>query len=169
MLNKLFISMLLAISLVSCGGKYKVVIQKEEEEKKMEVAATTQAVPAVAPVQEVKTSYQQELLTKMRSFDKSVKADLDSGVNMAGAASRSLEAWDAELNKVYKLLKGKLSSSEQEQLKIEQRQWIKERDRKAEDDSAELGGSDAVMSRNMSLSEETRNRTLELAKMYDEK
>lgn len=34
MSKKLFISMLLAISLVSCGGKYKVVIQKEGEEKK---------------------------------------------------------------------------------------------------------------------------------------
>ena len=105
----------------------------------------------------------------MRPFDKNVKADLKSGVDMSGTASRSLEGWDAELNKVYKLLKGKLSSSEQEQLKIEQRQWIKERDRKAEEDSAELGGTDGAMVYNMSLSEETRNRTLELAKMYDEK
>lgn len=170
MLNKLFISMLLAISLVSCGGKYKVVIQKEGEEKKTEAAATTQAAAPAAPaVQEVKTSYQQELLAKMRPFDKNVKADLKSGVDMSGTASRSLEGWDAELNKVYKLLKGKLSSSEQEQLKIEQRQWIKERDRKAEEDSAELGGTDGAMVYNMSLSEETRNRTLELAKMYDEK
>ncbi len=167
MSKKLFISMLLAISLVSCGGKYKVVIQKEGEEKKTEAAATTQA--AAPAVQEVKTSYQQELLAKMRPFDKSVKADLNSGVDMSGTASRSLEGWDAELNKVYKLLKGKLSSSEQEQLKIEQRQWIKERDRKAEEDSAELGGTDGAMVYNMSLSEETRNRTLELAKMYDEK
>lgn len=60
MSKKLFISMLLAISLVSCGGKYKVVIQKEGEEKKTEAAATTQA--AAPAVQEVKTSYQQELL-----------------------------------------------------------------------------------------------------------
>ena len=167
MSKKLFISMLLAISLVSCGGKYKVVIQKEGEEKKTEAAATTQA--AAPAVQEVKISYQQELLAKMRPFDKNVKADLKSGVDMSGTASRSLEGWDAELNKVYKLLKGKLSSSEQEQLKIEQRQWIKERDRKAEEDSAELGGTDGAMVYNMSLSEETRNRTLELAKMYDEK
>ncbi len=66
-------------------------------------------------------------------IDKQLKACLDSGQNettsrMVGCTADAERAWDAEMNKYYKLLQGVLSSEEKAKLKEAQLKWLAFRD-----------------------------------------
>lgn len=54
---------------------------------------------------------------------------MDCNAKMVETTSKSLYNWDKELNKIYSLLINKLSAKEAENLRIEERMWIKERDK----------------------------------------
>ena len=68
--------------------------------------------------------------------------------------------WDEELNAIYPLVMKKLTPSQQEELKTEQRKWIKQRDAKL--DKAEDSTEHAYLFFDLTL-----ERTYELAKLYD--
>ena len=68
--------------------------------------------------------------------------------------------WDEELNAIYPLVMKKLTPSQQEELKTEQRKWIKQRDAKL--DKAEDSTEHAYLFFDL-----TFDRTYELAKLYD--
>lgn len=70
------------------------------------------------------------------------------------------EGWDEELNTVYQLLMKKLTPSQQEELRTEQRKWIKMRDTK-------LGNSEDDLDKADLFYNLTMDRTYELAKLYD--
>lgn len=71
------------------------------------------------------------------------------------------EVWDDELNRIYGLLKEKLSSEQMEKLRNEQRSWIKERDNQTENPD-EIG----YLTRVELLNDLTRERTLYLIDLY---
>lgn len=54
---------------------------------------------------------------------------MDFSVKMVETTSKSLSNWDKELNKIYSLLMNKLSAKDANNLRNEERMWIKERDK----------------------------------------
>ena len=69
-------------------------------------------------------------------------------------------AWDDELNAVYQALMKKLTPSQQEELRTEQRKWIKQRDAKLNESGYHLVNADLFYNLTM-------DRTYELAELYD--
>ena len=84
-------------------------------------------------------------------------------------ARTDLEIADAELNKVYKALRSKLSDDEKNRLKEVQLSWLKYRDKNAEfEASLYEGGSIAPMVHAGSLTTSTVLRTEQLKGMFRE-
>ena len=95
-------------------------------------------------------------------------------------AGEVFEAWDRELNKVYKLLMSELPDSQKTKLRNEERAWLKRKDREMDkaaeemsmgrDENGELigcgtGCGHAARATNIEM---TKERTIELARMYDD-
>ena len=115
-------------------------------------------------------TYTKELESRMEKLEKEMQSKLDSGVTseMINANSELYEAWDVELNKVYKLLMERLSKDKKEKLRNSQRAWIKSKEKKANEASKEAdGGTLAGVLYSGTLASMTKERTIELAKMYD--
>ena len=116
-------------------------------------------------------NYEKNLIVKMKSVDDELDDMLsyaESTSDMANAINYAAEAWDAELNNIYKILMNELSQEEQISLRNIQQDWIKRRDFKineAVEDSG--GGSASIVSGKSVFLEETKKRTLELARIYD--
>ena len=113
-------------------------------------------------------NYESDLLNRMKPVEKKADSMLDSAtsnVEMVEAIVYEADEWDTELNKVYKLLMSNLSKDGQNSLRNVQRQWIKERDRKIALENS--GGTMDLINKNSVFLEETKKRTLELAKSYD--
>ena len=113
-------------------------------------------------------NYESDLLNRMKPIEKKANSMLDSAtstVEMVEAIVYEADEWDTELNKVYKLLMSNLSKDGQNSLRNVQRQWIKERDRKIALENS--GGTMDLINKNSVFLEETKKRTLELAKSYD--
>lgn len=87
---------------------------------------------------------------------------------MIETRENALYYWDIELNKIYALLKEKLSSDEFDKLRIEQRQWIKDRDNAA-NDALSHAGTIANVDYIDVLFLRTKQRTIELIEMYFDK
>lgn len=94
-------------------------------------------------------------------------------------AGEAFEAWDKELNKIYKLIMSKLPESQKIKLRNEERAWLKRKDKEMDkaaeemamgrDENGELVGCGTDCghaSRAMNI-EMTKERTIELARMYD--
>ncbi|MDO5089156.1 MAG: lysozyme inhibitor LprI family protein [Leptotrichiaceae bacterium] len=116
-------------------------------------------------------SYESSLLKRMETLEAELKPALDSGItsDMVNASSALSEAWEAELNKVYKLLMAELPENEKVKLRTAQREWIKKRKIEAEKEAKEFeGGTIANLLSSGTELELTTERTIELAKMYDD-
>jgi len=75
--------------------------------------------------------------------------------------------WDDELNDIYSVLKAQLSPSDMKNLQSEEIQWIKDRDTKAKNNSAEMaGGSMEKVLYEGSLAESTKERCYVLVDKY---
>lgn len=86
-----------------------------------------------------------------------------SQTEMNECSSSDYNTLDKELNRVYKELMSKLSDTEKEELKKEQRKWIKYKNSEAAKDAAEFsGGSMASMMYSDSLTYSTKKRVEEL-------
>jgi uncharacterized protein YecT (DUF1311 family) len=88
--------------------------------------------------------------------------------SMINTCESGRKVWDNELNTVYKLLMKKLPKEDQKLLRKDEGQWIKDRDKTAKEDGDEF--SDEEMKQlviTFALYEETKNRTIELAELYD--
>lgn len=78
-------------------------------------------------------NYEKNLIAKMRTVDEELNDMLSyaqSTADMINAVNYASEAWDKELNNIYKILMNDLSKEEQISLKNKQREWIKRRDSK---------------------------------------
>jgi hypothetical protein len=95
-------------------------------------------------------------------------------------ADEVFTAWDKELNKVYKLLMSELSDSQKTRLRNEERAWLKRKDKEMDRAAEETavgrdenwnligcGTGCGHASRAMNI-EMTKERTIELARMYDD-
>ena len=113
-------------------------------------------------------NYENDLLNRMKPVEKKADSMFSSAqttVEMLDALSYVSDEWDTELNKVYKLLMSGLSKDGQNSLRNAQRNWIKERDKKIAAENS--GGTMDLINGSSIFLEETKKRTLELAKAYD--
>ena len=113
-------------------------------------------------------NYESNLLGRMKLVEQNSESMLDSAqttAEMVNAVSYASNEWDAELNKIYKLLMSSLSKDGQNSLRNAQRSWIKERDKKIAGENS--GGTIDLVNKNSIFLEETKKRTIELARIYD--
>ena len=117
--------------------------------------------------------YEDELTERMKVEEEKAQSVWDSGVraDMINASVNLDDEWEKELNKVYDLILKKLPAKEKTKFKAEQQKWkqdTKIKLKKAYDKyvveegermAGELAASDGL--------EETKDRALKLAKMYD--
>lgn len=83
------------------------------------------------------TSYEAELMDRMSSFSK----------DDYQRADEVFKAWDKELNQVYKLLMSELSQNEKIELRNEERDWLKRKEKEIERRAGELcAGTDKMES-----------------------
>ena len=114
-------------------------------------------------------NYESDLLNRMKPVEQKYNSMLESSVStldMVNSMAYATEEWDVELNKVYKLLMSSLSKDGQTSLRNVQRNWIKKRDQKVSA-ASNSGGTMDLINGNSVFLEETKNRTLELARSYD--
>lgn len=113
-------------------------------------------------------NYENDLLGRMKTVEQKSGSMLDSAqttAEMINAVSYTSNEWDTELNKIYKLLMSSLSKDGQNSLRNAQRSWIKERDKKIAGENS--GGTIDLVNKNSIFLEETKKRTIELARIYD--
>jgi uncharacterized protein YecT (DUF1311 family) len=111
------------------------------------------------------------------SLDVLLQKRLDSSINQTTLGMVSCEvwakgAWDAQLNKYYRLLMGLLSAAEKEKLKASQVNWLKYRDSEYDFISALYGNMQGTMWRPAAVGAEVeivRQRALELKAYYSDK
>lgn len=146
-------------------------IKGQNEQKSVQVTVSKETVPASASADSKRrTDYETELMNRMSSFSK----------DDYQRADEVFKAWDKELNQVYKLLMSELSQDEKTKLRNEERIWLKRKEREIKRRAAEMcAGTDengnlygcgtgyGTEARAADI-EMTKERTIELARMYDE-
>ena len=175
-MKKLLLIMLLAL-IVSCGKKDEELekakrdaeIEQKVEEKMKEMAAEekkTEKKDSGQTTSKAKTSsgdYKEKLIARTKSMDSQynkITSDSNDIYDNIDEINSLGENWDTELNKVYQLLMSKLSENKKQELKTEQRKWIKDRDKEIEATGDNLVQADTFYNL-------TKERTLELASLYD--
>ncbi|KQL39226.1 hypothetical protein AN960_09650 [Bacillus sp. FJAT-25509] len=123
-------------------------------------------------VENNKLNLQQTYLTKLNDIEASM-TDLDSlyksGItkDMVEAEGEKLNRWDTALNEIYQVLMRELPSSEASKLKVEERAWVKEKERIATNEAAEYkGGTFENVQYMNSLARLTKERAYELVNSY---
>jgi hypothetical protein len=149
--------------------KTKQEMLKTQNDQQM-VQVTTSQETSVPVVAKKRTNYEAELMSRMSSVPEN---------NMVNAGEVFM-AWDKELNKVYKLLMSELPESQKTKLRNEERAWLKRKDKEMDRAAEEMaagrdengnligcGTGCGHAERAMNI-EMTKERTIELARMYDD-
>ena len=146
------------------------IAKSQSQQQSAQVTTASQETTTAPVVRKRRTNYEAELMNRMSSVPEN---------NMVNA-NEVFEAWDQELNKVYKLLMSELSDSQKTRLRNEERAWLKRKDKEMDkaaeemsagrDENGELigcgtGCGHASRAANIEM---TKERTIELARMYDE-
>ena len=97
-------------------------IKTQNEQQQMAQVTTSQEIPA-SVVAKKSTNYEAELMNRMSSVQDTGFDGSDS--QMYYQAEAAYQAWDKELNKVYKLLMSELPDSQKTKLRNEERAWLK--------------------------------------------
>lgn len=96
-----------------------------------------------------------------------IQSEIGYGVDQTVEDSEiAFNRWDNALNEIYSILKNRLSTSEMDSLKQNQRNWIKERDIEADRSSLKSDGTRDQLKYNQSLANSTRDRCYELVENY---
>lgn len=117
-------------------------------------------------------SNKQKYLDEMDILDENLNMKLKgklegTNLEMIEAESEMYESWDEILNKVYSEIINKLSQEEKDKLILEENNWIKERDKKADAAAKEVeGGSMEPLAKITSLVVSTKERCYELVNNY---
>lgn len=86
---------------------------------------------------------------------------------MKNVEGERFDVWDGLLNEIYQVLEKQLPEEEMEQLRVEQREWIKHRDNKAKEASLEYeGGTMEQLEYTAVLNDLTEERCFELVENY---
>ena len=163
-------------------AKEKIKKIEENEQKQAETQQNLQK--DIQKVEEIvanavtqQTNYEEELMKRMSSVK---DTDFEgSTAEMAEQAEKARKAWDDELNKVYKLLMSELSGEQKAKLQNSEREWIKNIEKEIEKMLDEECGLDEKGKRMTcgtvvvpieagTRMERTKERAIQLAKMYDE-
>ncbi|MGM8215969.1 lysozyme inhibitor LprI family protein [Bacillaceae bacterium W0354] len=116
--------------------------------------------------EELKEEYIQNL-NKLENEMKSLLDEADTTLEMEEAANEIYAKWDEALNEVYGVLIEQLSPENMEKLREEQREWIKQRDESAKEESLKYeGGSLESYTYVSTQAEVTKERCFELVKEY---
>lgn len=143
----------------------------EADSEEETVMSPLAAAPAGSASEEVMTAadYQK----KLEDVDRIVKElrDADTTANTTDSVRNIAEyeyrLWDTELNRIYQAVISSMSENEAEQLRGEERQWIRSRDQMAKQAAAKLkGGTMESLEYTASLSVSTRARAYELLEDY---
>ena len=113
--------------------------------------------------------YRTDMISKMEAKEKRITSNY-YGQGPTGEAQMMDEvqnAWDNELNKVYKLLMSKLSSTQKTKLRNEEREWLKQRERKVNSETEGGMGMGARIVYYSVMTSWTKNRAIELSRRYD--
>ena len=113
--------------------------------------------------------YRTDMISRMKAKEKRITSNY-YGQGPTGEAQMMDEvqnAWDNELNKVYKLLMSKLSSTQKTKLRNEEREWLKRRERKVNSETEGGTGMGFRIVYYSIMTEWTRDRAIELARRYD--
>ncbi|QTD39517.1 lysozyme inhibitor LprI family protein [Sporosarcina sp. Te-1] len=114
-----------------------------------------------------KEQYLQKL-NEMEEADRNGEAGTTT-VELENQETERYEKWDAELNRIYGILKEKLSPEQMDQLKEEQRAWMEQRDEEAKKSSlAYQGGTMESLEYVATQASLTRERCYELVAKYME-
>ena len=97
-------------------------IKNQNEQQQMAQVTTSQETSAPA-VAKKSRNYEAELMSRMSSVQDTGFDGSDS--QMYYQAEAAYQAWDKELNKVYKLLMSELPDSQKTKLRNEERAWLK--------------------------------------------
>ncbi len=166
-------------------AKEKIKKIEENEQKQAEAQQNLQNLQkdiqkveeTVANAVTQQTNYEEELMKRMSSVK---DTDFEgSTAEMAEQAEKARKAWDDELNKVYKLLMSELSGEQKSKLQNSEREWIKNIEKEIEKMLDEECGLDEKGKRMTcgtivvpieagTRMERTKERAIQLAKMYDE-
>lgn len=166
-------------------AKEKIKKIEENEQKQAEAQQNLQNLQkdiqkveeTVANAVTQQTNYEEELMKRMSSVK---DTDFEgSTAEMAEQAEKARKAWDDELNKVYKLLMSELSGEQKAKLQNSEREWIKNIEKEIEKMLDEECGLDEKGKRMTcgtvvapieagTKMERTKERAIQLAKMYDE-
>ena len=117
------------------------------------------------------SNYKKNLESRMSEIEEKYQDLIDNGTtdSMLSDTESLTNEWDRELNIIYNLVLDQLNSSEKEKVKKQQRQWLKSRETKVSE--AENDGEDPKMALFEAAGTKldmTKERTLKLAKMFDE-
>lgn len=144
------------------------IVKSQSQQQSTQVATASQETTTAPVVRKRRTNYEAELMNRMSSVPEN---------NMVNA-NEVFEAWDQELNKVYKLLMSELSDSQKTRLRNEERAWLKRMVSETKKSVYEMcGGGEfngQACGTGTTLAEigtkldMTKERTIELARMYDE-
>lgn len=117
-------------------------------------------------------STKKEYLEKLNDIEKGLSEfdpvyENGTQTDMNEAKSETLKRWDNALNEIYKVLEKQLSSAEMEKLRKEQREWIKQRDKIAKEESSQFkGGTLEPFQYADTLARITKERCYELVEVY---
>ena len=159
-------------------------IKKIEENEQKQAEAQQNLQKDIQKVEETvanavtqQTNYEEELMKRMSSVK---DTDFEgSTAERAEQAEKARKAWDDELNKVYKLLMSELSGEQKAKLQNSEKEWIKNIEKEIEKILDEECGLDEKGKRMTcgtvvapieagTKMERTKERAIQLAKMYDE-
>lgn len=189
MKKTILIFMILGVLTISC--------KKQEEEKKSsvsekkepatEVMASITTVPVNEPAKQNDdmekkkeknvtkerkiSNYKKNLESRMSKIEEKYQDLIDNGTtdSMLSDTESLTNEWDRELNIIYNLVLDQLNSSEKEKVKKQQRQWLKSRETKvSEAENDEEDPKMALFEAAGTKLDMTKERTLKLAKMFDE-
>ncbi|KJJ40318.1 hypothetical protein UM89_20530 [Bacillus subtilis] len=147
--------------------------ENETEAAEQETAQTT-AETASSDTADTESSEQTtgstkaDYVAKLSATEKKEKHnDYQSDYQMIEDYGYNYQMWDGLLNEIYGALQKQLSASDMAALKIEQRQWIKDRDAAAQKRyDEEGGGSLSRVVQTEELAKQTKERCYELVNTY---
>ena len=148
-------------------------IKNQNEQQQMAQVTTSQETSSPA-VGKKRRNCEAELMSRMSSVQDTGFDGSDS--QMYYQAEAAYQAWDKELNKVYKLLMSELPDSQKTKLRNEERAWLKGMVNKTKKiiyeecgEEGENGCGSIVHLRKIGTKMDmVKSRTIELARMYDD-
>ena len=147
---------------------------KNQNEQQQMAQVTTSQETSTSVVAKKSRNYEAELMSRMSSVQDTGFDGSDS--QMYYQAEAAYQAWDKELNKVYKLLMSELPDSQKTKLRNEERAGLKGMVNKTKKiiyeecgEEGENGWGSIVQLRKIGTKMDmVKARTIELARMYDE-